>query len=126
MALSPDNKFLVHILKEPNQRISIYLSRISDMILWLQGNQSVDGNSVTASKSSTHSSEPVILPWKHIILESKKKHKIHHVQMLQFSADSQLFTLSSEPPNFNECVFYAWNTQTGKYVNRIVFETPVS
>lgn len=146
MALSPDNQFLVHVLKGFDQKFYAYLSRVDDMLSWCLLPEKVDETMATASTSSssgtTQSSQsnpsrkfskgciqslgPPVLPWKHVLLNKKAKEEISHVQALQFSADSQLFTLSSEPPNINECIFYAWNTERGRYVNSIIFERPVS
>lgn len=145
MVLSPDSKFLVHVLQGLDQMFYIYLSRVDDMISWRQAwgksdeyldiasKNSFAGSSPksqsdasrTYSKGSIQSLGPLDLPWKHILLNRKAKLEISHVQALQFSADSQLFTFSSEPPNTNECKFYAWTTANGKYVNSLILDRPV-
>ena len=145
MSLSPDNKFLVHVLQGSDQHFCIYISRVEDMISWRQAcvnaeegfattyRTSLTGSTLigqsNASRSfsngSMQSLDTVVLPWKHILLNRKPNVKISHIQALRFSADSQLFTLSSEPPNTNECIFYAWKTENGKYINSITLEQPV-
>lgn len=84
-----------------------------------------DASRTFSKGSATQSLEPLVLPWKHVLLNRKANVEISQVKALQFSADSQLFTLLSEPPNSNECTFHAWSTERGKYQNSIILERSV-
>lgn len=134
MCLSPDNNLLVHVLKGLDNLFYIYLSRIEDMISWIKESNKADGPSYTLklwnskstsevsrslSRGSTQPVEPFILPWKHIHLKPRNNCRVENIQALQFSANSDLFTLYSEPLNANKCIFYAWTTEKGEFVNSI-------
>ena len=64
-----------------------------------------------SSRSSDFQSRPQ-LPWKSSLLHSAEvgeKSELTHIHSMQFSADSKIFTVLSQPPKANKLAWYCWD-----------------
>jgi hypothetical protein len=86
------------------------------------------------TSQNPESTWPPFLPGRHQLLnpidpKTNTRLAIGHVNSVQFSEDSKLIALLSQPSGFNTQVFYGWSWNETKrkysYVNRITFTRPV-
>jgi hypothetical protein len=117
MILSPDGKCLVIVLLGHQEKYEVYLCQIEDI------QNTSDTRELTSSLS---------LPWKHQLLNqtgSRDRLEISHVESVQFSEDSKLIALLSQPSGPSTQIFYGWslNESRGKrqYINKIRIALPV-
>ncbi|KAE9378267.1 kinase-like protein [Stipitochalara longipes BDJ] len=120
-SISPDSKFLVTILKAPDE-FHIYLSNIEDVLSWRD-----EKLAPIISQNSSQLSPFPHLPWKNMRLKSNTA--INQFHSLRFSMDSQLVVLLSQsdsPSGLNRSsIFYAWITENGTAVSPHHRERPL-
>jgi serine/threonine protein kinase len=84
--------------------------------------RSANGGSLsqTASSKASDFQSPPQLPWEGSLLHSAevgKKSELTHIHSMQFSADSKIFTVLSQPPKANKLAWYCWDTLPTRRAN---------
>ena len=88
-----------------DRNFRICLSRIDDLISWAEGLQT------PIARWPPNQVLDRDTPWPSICLQTKDP--ITQVESLQFSGESGLLVLLSQPPGGDEVVFYGWLTDNG-------------
>lgn len=140
LSLKGDRELLVTVLQSEDLTYHVYLSDIAEMItaptnsIYLtpshrthrpststSRSESREKSSQTASSTSLDVQTREPLTWENSLLhstESGQQSELTHIHSMQFSADSSIFTILSQPPKTNNLIWYCWDTTTTRRSRR--------